>query len=615
MDTLLENESLNLDLLCEELGIKIHRKMLYMYLDQTIPLSRQWLADAMKLCVGFKHEDKIKILKNSGVSDENLVKVSKYFEDYDILVKNTFNNPLNQSKRKLGRSSTISTGAIRTITDSRGNADITLLPFLEKTKLLLSDIIALKDNDTRIVDARRLYLKAYTDIPFPINITTTSIGNLLYTLSPEAFPLTNSFVLDRIQKSINKKFKNNYQGYIDFANSLDVVLAKLETTNFMLIDRLASLAPELLISSISSKNSVIPLNKNSLIPLNQILFGPPGTGKTYNTVHKALEIINPENLEENKDYDMLKGEFDSLVAENQIKFVTFHQSYGYEEFVEGIKPKTINGQVTYPLENGVFKNICIEAEKQPEKPFVLIIDEINRGNISKIFGELITLIEPSKRSGDDQVEAISLVLPSSGLPFSVPNNVYIIGTMNTADRSLTMIDTALRRRFDFIEMMPDASLLKGNKVEGIDLCLLLEIINKRIEVLYDREHTLGHAFFMPRMSKNNKNNEKFTFEELKKAFKNKILPLLEEYFFEDWEKIRLVLGDNQKSDNEKFILKSNVNYSELFGANNTLSAHEQSSNSFALKPFDDEVWENPEAYQQIYAPLNKEQTSESEYAS
>jgi 5-methylcytosine-specific restriction endonuclease McrBC GTP-binding regulatory subunit McrB len=362
--------------------------------------------------------------------------------------------------------------------------------------------------------------------------------------------------------------------------------------------------------SSSRKDHTSNLHKSQ--SLNVILFGPPGTGKTYNTVHKALEIINPELLTD-QTYDKLKGKFDDLVTESQIKFVTFHQSYGYEDFVEGIKPKTTdNDQVSYPLEDGVFKEICIEAEKQPEKPFVLIIDEINRGNISKIFGELITLIEPSKRSGDGQTESISLMLPSAVKPFSVPNNVYIIGTMNTADRSLTMMDTALRRRFDFVEMMPDASLLKGKEIEGIDLGLLLEKLNQRIEVLYDREHTLGHAFFMPCLSMRESEGEEVAFAELQKTFKNKIIPLLEEYFFEDWEKIQLVLGDNQKEENEQFIIKSSVDYSDLFGSNNTLSPHEKNSNKFTLKSFDDDVWKNPKAYLEIYKPSNTERTSESE---
>ncbi len=169
-------------------------------------------------------------------------------------------------------------------------------------------------------------------------------------------------------------------------------------------------------------------------------------------------------------------------------------------------------------------------EKTQQKPHILIIDEINRGNISRIFGELITLIEPSKRAGEQ--EEIALQLPYSKKPFSVPNNVYIIGTMNTADRSLTMMDTALRRRFDFEEMLPNIKLVSKN-CDGINLRKMLKTINQRIEVLYDREHTIGHAFLMKVLN----------LTDLRNAFKNKIIPLLEEYFYDDFEKIKLVLND------------------------------------------------------------------------
>jgi 5-methylcytosine-specific restriction protein B len=176
---------------------------------------------------------------------------------------------------------------------------------------------------------------------------------------------------------------------------------------------------------------------------------------------------------------------------------------------------------------------------------------------------LITLIEPSKRAG--QEEALSVELPYSKESFSVPNNLHIIGTMNTADRSLALMDTALRRRFDFIEMMPDLNELADIEVDGINISKMLEVINRRIEVLYDRAHTLGHAFFIPLK----KAAEGERFEMLQGIFKNKILPLLEEYFFEDWEKIRLVLGDNQKQDQGlAFIsmVKSN-SIDDLFGSN------------------------------------------------
>lgn len=359
-----------------------------------------------------------------------------------------------------------------------------------------------------------------------------------------------------------------------------------------------------------SNNTQKMLNQNS--SLNQILYGPPGTGKTYHTIDKALEILG-ENLESR---DEKKAKFDEYVKNGQIVFTTFHQSYGYEEFVEGIKPSLNsdeNSQINYKVKDGIFKELCKKAlenrddiesfnfyindlkEKtkedanNPEKyfqlpntkysiqyrggktfrikfddmsknhkdypvsidnieklyktsnideiynsayvkailnylksqglkdykekdekinlPYIIIIDEINRGNVSKIFGELITLIEPSKRIGES--EELKVTLPYSGKKFGVPKNVYILGTMNTADRSITSLDTALRRRFEFVEMMPDPDLLKNvfickdvenpnkdedylgddAKTEGFAEILqnILISINKRIEFLLDRE--------------------------------------------------------------------------------------------------------------------------------
>ncbi|EAK3934712.1 endonuclease, partial [Campylobacter coli] len=374
-----------------------------------------------------------------------------------------------------------------------------------------------------------------------------------------------------------------------------------------------------------------------IIPLNQILYGSPGTGKTYHTIDKALEILG-ENLESR---DEKKAKFDEYVKNGQIVFTTFHQSYGYEEFVEGIKPhidsEENSKEIKYEIKDGIFKELCEKAlenrdsiknfnfyidklkekvkidDNNPEKyfelpntkysiqyrngktfrikfddmsknhkdypvsidnieklyktsnideiynsayvrailnylklqgledykekdekvnlPYIIIIDEINRGNVSKIFGELITLIEASKRIGEK--EELKVTLPYSGEKFGVPKNVYIIGTMNTADRSITSLDTALRRRFEFIEMMPDVSKLSMD-CEGINLQELLKAINTRIEYLLDREKTIGHAFFI---SVEN-------LEDLKKVFKNKIIPLLQEYFYNDYALIDAVLNKN-----------------------------------------------------------------------
>lgn len=276
--------------------------------------------------------------------------------------------------------------------------------------------------------------------------------------------------------------------------------------------------------------------------LNQIFYGPPGTGKTFNTVKASLKILENSN-EPVGEFEEQKPRFDKFKSNGQIAFVTFHQSFSYEDFVEGIRAESNEGKLSYPVKDGVFKKLVIKARENQNQPYVLIIDEINRGNTSKIFGELITLIEKTKRAGE--VEAVELTLPYSGKPFSVPNNLYIIGTMNTADRSLALIDTALRRRFDFIEMMPRADLIKVSDIDGVDIKKLLTKINERIEALYDREHTIGHAFFM-------KLTEKSNVDELAKIFRNNILPLLEEYFFEDWEKISQVLGKSAIYEEHKF---------------------------------------------------------------
>ena len=494
---------------------------------------------------------------------------------------------------------------------------------------------------------------------------------------------------------------------------------------------------------------------------NTILYGPPGTGKTFSTIERVVQALDSGFEWGNRDE--LKARYDQLVSNGQVVFTTFHQSYSYEDFVEGIRANTNkeSKSISYDVEAGVFKNICEsasdfevshksklegglagrkiwkmslgntyigeedsvydycienevvllgygddvdfsncknstqvydeyknayeevkpkdfaiqvvntfvnkigkgdlviisdgnhkfraiaeitgdyycltkeqaeasyfqqarsvkwlltydqsrpkeelfkknlsqmtlyqlhnttisreklesllkdDAPKIQDKQYAIVIDEINRGNISKIFGELITLIEPSKREG--QPEALSVTLPYSKKPFTVPSNLHIIGTMNTADRSLALLDTALRRRFDFIEMMPDYDVLKNEtgdnyQVKSINLVLMLKAMNDRIEYLYDREHTLGHAFLIPVVELIKKGDEGKAFEELKSVFMNKILPLLEEYFYEDWSKISLVLGDNQKDSTalieQRFVVEqAGINVSALFGRNHAI---------------------------------------------
>ncbi|MDR1422623.1 MAG: AAA family ATPase [Coriobacteriales bacterium] len=300
-----------------------------------------------------------------------------------------------------------------------------------------------------------------------------------------------------------------------------------------------------------------------ILQKNIILCGTPGTGKTYSTIQYAVAIVEEKSLAEIKteDYGAVFSRYLQHKEDGLVAFTTFHQSFGYEEFIEGIRPVIVSEEegedsdtsreIKYRIHDGVFKDFCdravtpIGGEKVPNRVF--IIDEINRGNISKIFGELITLIEPSKRIG--AAEQSRTLLPYSGQNFGVPDNVYIIGTMNTADRSIALIDTALRRRFDFIEMLPDSSTLAGITVGNIDIATMLDTMNKRITILLDREHTIGHSYLLPLATDN-------SLAKLAEIFKNRIVPLLQEYFYDDYEKIRFVLGDNQKpDDNSRFIIK------------------------------------------------------------
>jgi len=305
---------------------------------------------------------------------------------------------------------------------------------------------------------------------------------------------------------------------------------------------------------------------------NIIFYGPPGTGKTYTTAKRAVAICDKIAEEDLTDYAEVMKKYNELKKKNRIEFITFHQSYGYEEFIEGIKPIVSNEddesnsensqEIKYEIVDGIFKKFCDKARKAQDKEnneYVFIIDEINRGNISKIFGELITLIETTKRTGKE--ECISTKLPYSKEEFTVPDNVYIIGTMNTADRSIALMDTALRRRFKFEEMLPNYDLLKNIFVEDegvkVNIGAMLKAINERIEYLYDREHTIGHAVFLELKENNN-------IDKLENIFKKSVIPLLQEYFYEDYDKIRLILGDNAKDEDEQFIFAESIKPKDVF---------------------------------------------------
>ena len=266
------------------------------------------------------------------------------------------------------------------------------------------------------------------------------------------------------------------------------------------------------------KEEIINILKNKK---QIILQGAPGTGKTYSSSEIAVKLIDGNAPSDRAE---LMKRYKELVDKEQIFFTTFHQSMDYEEFVEGIKPKTINGNITYELEDGIFKKACKSAENNK---VVLIIDEINRGNISKIFGELITLLEVDKRK--DRENEIEVILPYSKEKFSVPDNLYIIGTMNTADRSIGYIDYALRRRFAFISIKADKSAIENYydnknsdcKDKAINLFdEIKNLIDKNINKEFEADDIMiGHSYFMAQ-----------NFEELQNKLEYEIKPLLLEYF-------------------------------------------------------------------------------------
>ena len=371
-------------------------------------------------------------------------------------------------------------------------------------------------------------------------------------------------------------------GFGRFGEWTGVALSRIEEykPTLRLLKKLGSSPPN------NGGNGPPPNGSKTEHALNRVLYGPPGTGKTFSAVRHALAIIDGKSVQDTEhDHERFNAlRFDPETQTGQIAMVTFHQNYAYEDFVEGIRPVLADeaesgAKIAYRLRDGIFKRIADAASKRQDDRFVLIIDEINRGNIAKIFGELITLIEDSRRAGED--DGTEVTLPYSAESFSVPGNLYIIGTMNTADRSIQLLDTALRRRFTFVEMMPNAEHdLVPKNVDGVDCRRMLKAMNERITVLMDREHQIGHTYF----------RKVEDIEQLANAFRNQIFPLVQEYFFDDWGKIRRVLNDNG------FVATAN--------AASLLPPEEHSDEDTTIYErlrHDDEKWSDPEKYKAIYA--------------
>nr|WP_246215760.1 AAA family ATPase [Microvirga makkahensis] len=268
-----------------------------------------------------------------------------------------------------------------------------------------------------------------------------------------------------------------------------------------------------------------------------ILYGPPGTGKTHWARAAAADLASLATYK--KRYEAL-GPTDRAIIDGDdthrglVRLCTFHPGYGYEDFLEGYRPHSNqDGQLVFERRSGIFKQLCADAAVQPEKNFYLIIDEINRGDIPRIFGELITLLEADKRG-------VSLHLPLSGERFSVPKNVYIIGTMNTADRSIALLDTALRRRFGFVELLPQPTLLSDAVVAGsIPLSPWLSAINDKIRQHVGRDARnlqIGHAYLLHR------SRPITDLTHFSRVLLEDIIPLLEEYCYEDYSALEKILG-------------------------------------------------------------------------
>ncbi len=412
-----------------------------------------------------------------------------------------------------------------------------------------AEIIDTDDEDEEVEE------EAYTGFPLNLILYGPPGTGKTYKLRTEWLPrFTSSTALPDPRESTRNDF-------VASASWWEVIAAAVATSGK------ASISVDAIFSSpIVQKKLAISNNNNVRATLwsNLMTHTSPSSKTVGNARHSEPFIFdkNPDSTWalvpdwKTKDEDLaeridaLSTGAPSVSESKRYEFVTFHQSYGYEEFVEGLRPIAEDGAIRYEVVPGTFLRVCRRAQLDPTNHYAVFIDEINRGNISRIFGELITLVESDKRvrynnegkrlSGDSGIE---VTLPYSGALFGVPANVHIIGTMNTADRSIALLDMALRRRFDFEEVVPDPDLIKGidgrgwietDDADPLQLPELLRSINKRINFYLGRDLMIGHAYL----------TKVRTMQDLHAAFAKKIIPLLQEYFYADWEKIRLILGDH-----------------------------------------------------------------------
>lgn len=411
-----------------------------------------------------------------------------------------------------------------------------------------------------------------------------------------------------------------------FELSLDTIptISEISSIN-KLVDALQKLSDKGAIQRMATPDaSILPKG------LNQIYYGPTGTGKTYRMSQLKSRFVTI-------DEELSKEILPSSHLNRRYEFVTFHPSYSYEDFVEGVRPvvreneKDGSREIHHEVQPGVFKSICQRAEQDGDKDYAIFIDEINRGDIPQIFGEMLTLIETDKRitprsnqqsvldlmKDRHQDKGLRIRLPYSGEEFGVPSNLYIIGSMNSADSFNHMIDTAVRRRFFFEEMMPQSALLnKMDKeepsdqykleveenpeqnhkddliVEGVNMRRLLTRINQRIEYLLNRDYTVGHAYFMSL-------HPKSKVRDLKDIFESRIIPLLQDYFNNDWKRIRWVLADNQvkEKENQFIIEREEYDFESLFGKVEEATGSDSENRVYRLNS---EAMNRFECYRKIY---------------